>query len=236
VNHTAGGITLRVAAGEVEGAGSDRVGGVETFVGTTFADTMIGSAADDDLRGGSGYDDITGRGGSDALFASGGVVVGGPGADFVSASGSTEVRGGDGTDGIILGPGPVDADGGADTDEFVLGSARSQATISDRSASNELDLSKSRRALRVDMGAGRAQWRGGSVTFSGGFTRVIGGRKGDTLVGSPGSDYIEGSRGDDVLRGRAGNDFLIGNRGFDRGSGEDGWDICLSEARSACER
>ena len=98
---------------------------------------------------------------------------------------------------------------------------------------NQLDFSSHRRAVTVNVGKGRASWRGGHMRLRN-IDNVLGTRRADTLIGSAGNDYMDGLRGRDTLIGLRGNDFLIGKGGFDRADGGPGWDICLTEIRIAC--
>lgn len=228
-------VQVTVGRGEVDGAGHDFYGGIETFEGSTEADTMNGSGGSDDLRGAGGADQINGAGGNDVLFARGGTVRGSSGYDFIHASGSTLALGGASSDGIELGAGRVRAEGGAGPDSFEVVSLDSAATVIGGGTNNQLSFARHHRGVVVDIGRGRARWEGGSISF-GGIHNILGSRRADTLLGSAGSDFMDAGRGADVLRGRGGNDFLIGRAGFDRGYGESGWDICFTELRSACER
>ncbi len=232
---TDGPVDVDVASAVVDGAGHDFFGGVETIEGTILGDVMRGSAGGDDLRGAGGDDDISGFAGNDVLFGAGGTVTGGAGNDYFHLKASTDAAGGDGADQFDLAAGPVHASGGPGTDRFLVLSVRSEAVLDGDAATNQIDFSGFRRRVRLSLGAGTAEWRGGSLHFSG-VRNAVGSRYDDVLAGSSAADYLDALKGDDVLRGRGGNDFLIGRRGYDRGYGESGWDICLTEARIGCER
>lgn len=228
-------VQVSVGRGQVDGAGHDFYGGIETFEGSTKADTMNGSGGNDDLRGAGGADQINGAGGHDILFAQRGTVRGSSGNDFIHASGPTHVLGGAGADGIVLGAGGVRAEGGGGADAFEIVSLDSAATLIGGGTNNQLSFARFHRGVVVDVGRGKARWEGGSLSF-GGIHNILGSRRADALLGSADTDFMDAGRGADVLRGRGGNDFLIGRSGFDRGYGESGWDICFTEVRSACER
>ncbi len=125
------------------------------------------------------------------------------------------------------------ASGGPDPDTFRLISVKSTATVNGDGDANQLNLSSHRRAVRVDVGAGRTTWKGGSLRFRN-IDNVLGTVRNDVLIGSAGNDYMDGFRGGDTLRGLGGNDFLIGKGGFDKADGGPGWDICLAENTVAC--
>jgi Ca2+-binding RTX toxin-like protein len=214
------------------GAGHD-VLAVETIEGTARADVMRGSDGDDDLRGGGGDDRIYGLGGNDVLFASGGVANAGPGVDFIQATGRTTANGGADSDQIVLGKGPVQGLGGPGTDQFKVSAPGFTGSADGQGDANQLDFSVHKRAVTVNIGTGRASWKGGRMTFKN-IDNTLGTVRADTMIGSAGNDYMDAGRGRDNLRGLGGNDFLIGRGGFDRADGGPGWDICLTEARLAC--
>ncbi len=225
---------IRVAgAREVFGAGRDSLGAVETIEGTAKADTMRGSAGEDDLRGGGGRDKIYGLGGNDVLVAFGGLASGGPGVDYIQASGRTTATGGADSDQIVLFKGPVKALGGPGTDQFKVAHPAFSGSVDGQGDANQLDFSTHKRGVTVNIGAGRASWKGGRMTLRN-IDNTLGTPRADTLIGGPGNDYMDGLRGPDTLRGLGGNDFLIGKGGFDKADGGPGWDICLTESRKAC--
>lgn len=220
-------------AQEVFGAGHDLLGSVETIQGTDRADVMRGSQGADDLRGGGGNDKIYSLGGNDVILIDGGTANAGPGVDFIQASGRSTVSGGSESDQVALGAGPVTALGGPDPDQFRVISPRSTGSVDGQGDANQLDFSSLSRGVTVNIGTGRASWRGGRLRLSN-IDNTLGSRFKDTMIGSGGNDYMDGLRGSDSLRGLGGNDFLIGKGGFDRANGGAGWDICLSEIRIAC--
>jgi Ca2+-binding RTX toxin-like protein len=194
---------------------------------------MRGSGGDDDLRGGAGKDQIYGLGGNDILFASGGAARGGAGSDYIQLTGGATGLGEGDSDEIALGKGRVHAYGGADPDSFRVISNRATGSVNGEGADNQLNFSSHKRAVRVDVGAARATWRGGGIQFHN-IDNILGSIRKDLMLGGPGNDYMDGFKGGDTLRGRGGNDFLIGKGGFDKGDGGPGWDICLTETKIAC--
>lgn len=227
-------IKVRGARTVATGAGRDRLASIETIEGTHRADVIRGSKGDDDLRGGGGNDQIYGMGGNDILFASGGVARGGGGSDYIQVTGRATALGGAASDEIAIGKGRrIRAYGGGAPDTFRVISIRANATVNGDGADNQLNFSSHRRAVRVDLGARRATWKGGSLRFRR-INNVLGSIRRDVLLGSAGNDYMDGFKGGDILRGRGGNDFLIGKGGFDKANGGPGWDICLAEVRVGC--
>ena len=221
-------------ARNVTGAGKDLLANVETIEGTRFADVMRGSAGDDDLRGGAGRDQIYGLGGNDILFASGGAARGGAGNDYIQLTGTATGLGGADSDEIALGKGRrVRAYGGGAPDTFRVISPKANGLVNGEGADNQLNFSGLKRAVRVDLGAGRSTWRGGGLRIRN-INNVLGSIRGDVLIGGPGNDYMDGFKGGDKLYGRGGNDFLIGKGGFDKADGGPGWDICLTETKVNC--
>jgi hypothetical protein len=109
----------------------------------------------------------------------------------------------------------VHAYGGADPDWFRIVSNRATGSVNGEGADNQLNFSCHKRAVRVDVGAARATWKGGAIRFHN-------------------IDNILGSIRKDLMLGGPGNDFLIGKGGFDNGDGGPGWDICLTETKIAC--
>jgi Ca2+-binding RTX toxin-like protein len=86
-------------AGNTGAAAGDTYSGIETLLGSAFADRLEGDAAANALRGGAGDDRLGGLGGDDRL-------VGGDGADIISGgSGSDRIYGGAGDDRIAGGAG-----------------------------------------------------------------------------------------------------------------------------------
>jgi Ca2+-binding RTX toxin-like protein len=69
---------------------------------------------------------------------------------------------------------------------------------------------------------------------------VIGGAKGDKLVGSDGPNGLDGGDGNDRLEGKGGDDYLDAQRGEgQRLFGGDGTDTCVGYniiPDAACER
>jgi Ca2+-binding RTX toxin-like protein len=217
----------------VTGAGRDTLSAVETIEGSSKADVMRGSAGKDDLRGGGGNDRIYGLGGDDVIFIAGGTASGGPGVDFIQASGRSTALGGADSDQIVVTKGPVKALGGPAPDTFKVADPGFTGSVDGQGAANQLDFSVHTRAVTVNIGKGRATWKGGHMTLRN-IDNTLGTTKGDTMIGSAGNDYLNGLGGNDTLRGLGGNDFLIGDKGVDFTDGGPAFDICLAERTRSC--
>lgn len=220
-------------AREVTGAGRDVLTNVETIEGSAKADVIRGSAGKDDLRGGGGNDRIYGLGGDDVIFIDGGMADGGPGVDFIQASGRTTAKGGPDSDQIVLLKGPVKALGGPAGDTFKVADPGFTGSVDGQGGANQLDFSVHKRAVTVNIGKGRASWKGGHMRLRS-IHNTLGTTKGDTLIGSNGNDYLNGLGGNDTLRGLGGSDFLIGDKGRDFADGGAAFDICMAERTRNC--
>lgn len=179
---SAGGDAL-TASGATEGAFIDGRGGNDTVIGGDFNDTLRGGDGDDLLEGGAGDDTLVGGPGFDTL-------LGGDGNDRIYISGyDDQVNGGDGYDTVVVqGSNPVYIDlnvwnvervYGGDGDESFYGEYRTVA-------------------IEVNAGAGNDWLTGGSAN--------------DTLRGGAGNDSFEGGVGADVIAGGDGIDIAYYGR------------------------
>ena len=218
----------------IEGAGRDVATGIETIEGTAYADVMIGGPGDDVLRGLTGKDLIRGEGGNDYLAATDGIIKGGEGNDLVETSGSVTAYLGPGVNGADIGAGQVTVVGGRGKDAFTLLTRSTRSTIRGGGGDNQVSFLRTRRGVRVDLGRGRATWKGGSLSMKGVHT-VIGTHRKDVLIGSNITDIMYGRGGDDVLRGRGGIDLMTGQGGRDRINGGGSYDYCFAEIEVNCE-
>jgi len=198
-----------VVQGPVPGGGPDdwqtvlRLPGLSaTSIGAVF--TSPPSAANPWLLGGTGADTLT-AGGS---FAH---VDGGPGDDQVNGSFAADVlRGGDGNDSVSGAGGADTVDGGRGDDTIAGGDDND--VITDFGGANLLTGGSG-----DDVISG-AKGYAGSDTISGDSGN-------DTLSNSGGSNVLAGGDGDDVLRGGStfgGNDTMSGDAGNDTISDEGG--------------
>jgi Ca2+-binding RTX toxin-like protein len=257
------GVRVDVASGRASGQGYDRFDarGV-AVVGSRHADVLLGSAADDRLYGSDGDDRLAGRGGDDVLNSDeagaqrGGadVVLGGRGADTITAAGGDDhlaggrgadtvddigagpdvVRGGPGPDRLfdeLAGAGVEQIAGGRGTDTLELFSNR--INPSGEPASATLDLVTGRLRYAGPSGVSRASVDGverlGLNTWTTAWT--IDGTPGDDDVAAGGSagTTFRAQAGDDVFSGSAADDIFDGGPGTDRaramGAGDD---TCVS--------
>ncbi len=84
------GSAVTVSSGSAQGAGTDRLSGFETVVGSGGADTIMGSSVADVIVGGSGPDSINAGSGDDVVMfdANDTSVIGGAGNDTLRVDGS----------------------------------------------------------------------------------------------------------------------------------------------------
>jgi len=129
------------------------------------------------------------------------LLVGGPGADKVSAgNGNDQAYGNGGNDTINGGAGNDYLNGGAD-DDHLFGDAGKDTLLGD---------------------TGHDYLNAGL-----GDDLIMGGAGDDTVLGSDGDDYVNGQEGDDVVFGGEGADTVVGDSGNDYINGENGNDTVL---------
>jgi Ca2+-binding RTX toxin-like protein len=95
-------------AGNTGAAAGDSYAGIETLLGSAFADRLEGDAAANALRGGAGDDRLGGLGGDDRLVGGDGndVIAGGSGSDRIyGGAGDDRLTGGAGADTLVVQPG-----------------------------------------------------------------------------------------------------------------------------------
>jgi Ca2+-binding RTX toxin-like protein len=110
-----GPIVADLAAGSVEGQGTDSLSSVEGLVGGSFADVLLGGRAPNPLTGGDGADRLGGREGDDRM-------KGGPGADLLRGGTEADQLDGDGGNDDLRGQaGSDDLDGGPGRDRCLQG-------------------------------------------------------------------------------------------------------------------
>jgi len=193
-------VDLEAATARIAGTGGDELGGVESAVGSEFADQLAASAEGSALEGLAGDDHLVGRAGSDTL-------LGGAGADTITAdAGADRVFGGDGADRVF---------GARGEDELIGGGGDDQL----RGAMGADRLAGSAGSDALEGGAGPDELTGGT-----GEDTVAGGEGADALYGEAGSDRLSGAAGADTLAGGTGNDALAGGVDADELFGEAGSD------------
>jgi len=202
---TAAGVTLDLAASQVENAyGND---GDDTFDasgltaaarldGKGGADSLLGGSANDRLYGRDGDDSLTGGDGADQLYGDVGadVLRGGAGSDRLYGDGGADsLLGGEGNDRLYVDADDLVIDGGLGTDTIYVQTA----------AAVTLDLA----ASEVE----NAYGNDGDDTFdASGLTAAA------RLDGKGGDDSLLGGSANDRLYGDGGADSLLGGEGNDR--------------------
>ena len=80
------GVNVDLRAGTATGQGTDTIAGVESVEGSRYRDTIAGTEGNDRLDGAGGRDVIAGRGGSDSIIFGSDRVKGGLGSDWLIVS------------------------------------------------------------------------------------------------------------------------------------------------------
>ena len=212
------------------GAGDDVLDGGVNSPGDDYIDggpgndTAYGRAGDDELHGGDGADSLRGGGGNDTLRGENGNdnVWGGAGADtvdggdgndivdgaepdLIGADGADDLSGGagrdlllgrDGNDTLDGGSGPDVMDGGDGTDTVSYEGRPGKVTVTLDGVANDGEAGE-----------------GDNVMPN--VENIVGGSKGDDLVGDNSANTIEGAAGEDFINGNAGRDDLVGGNAPD---------------------
>lgn len=197
-------ITANLGAGDDTFAGGD---GNDIAYGGDGHDYLIRSAGNDQHFGEGGSDDIMGGPGND-------VEDGGPGDDRIGFSagisndddqGADTLRGGDGTDTLLL-------------NAHAGGMAITLDGLANDGAPGEGD--------NVASDFEHIEGTGANDVFTGspGPDRFLGGMGNDEIRGGAGDDHLSGDSGDDRVFGEAGNDKVEGTNGADRVDGGAGLD------------
>lgn len=224
-------VALVAATASQAAAAPECFGRRATIVGSARNDRIEGTAGDDVIVGLNGRDRIFARGGNDLVCGGkadnndteanlGDYLFGGRGDDKIdSGPGDDQTHGGPGDD-LLLGAAPAQAFGdylwGGGGDDRIVGT-RYQDTISpgpgrdsvDGKASaiwDEVDYTRSRRPVEVDLAAGVARGEGRDLLV--GVEGVVGSPHADVIRGDDGSNRLAGGTGDDRIEGGAGVDYL----------------------------
>jgi Ca2+-binding RTX toxin-like protein len=199
-----------VTGGTAGDALGDRFQGIETVLGSGFADAITGDDQTNLLVGNAGNDSLTGGAGDDRM-------TGGAGVDRFAVDSGTDTI----TD---LGL------GGADL-LVVSGGATANATLAANwvlttGNSNGGTANITAAGFNADLGqaAGSAGWavsnlgtnRAVSLTGSARNDTLTGGNGNDTLTGGGANDSLLGDAGSDSLTGGTGNDTMTGGAAVDR--------------------
>jgi Ca2+-binding RTX toxin-like protein len=234
--------------------GSDRL----LFFGSSHDDTLLGSSGADWIDGGQGNDTIAGHDGADFLEAVGGSIVGGAGADQLTANptgsrGTLDMDGGSGDDLLeTLNPGQVMGGPGDDLLSVSWGYTPfpTDLSLDGGDGMNTLDMweSISPGSVTYDMGSGSlvVDSVAATTTHVESFLGHFADENDVQITGTagPNSIFVYGNTtatihalgGDDLLRGGNGDDLIDGGPGADGANGGDGTDTCVAvEHPSNCE-
>lgn len=240
--------------------------------GNSGADSITGGDGADTLRGGSDADTITGGDGADSVYGDNGadslnggandgandVILGGAGADTISASGDF------GTD-TIYGSAGSSGDSQVDTLNLDLSNAASNAAvIGDFETTDVINVTMEAGEDAADItvtGGGTSPvlvfGNGDSITlanyagtlgasnlvltvggatggvfaanWNGAATTLTGGTVSDQLIAGDNGDSLNGAGGDDILTGGDGNDTITSGTGSDTVTAGDGNDTVTIE-------
>ena len=185
------GVIVSLITGDGSGghAEGDTLSGIESLLGSAYADTLMGDDGANELFGYSGSDTLKGSGGDDALRGEGGndTLKGGGGADALWGDGGTDT---------------VDY---SESPEAVLASLIINGAVG---GDAEGDFFNS---IENVTGSGYDDVLGGTDGAN-----ILSGLNGnDSLKGFGGNDSLLGGAGDDELYGEAGHDTLNGGAGID---------------------
>ena len=223
-------VNISLANGTASGgdAQGDTLIGIESVIGTDFADTIEGDGNANTLQGGRGDDQLIGGAGNDTLIGGRGAdhLSGGSGIDIAAYTLSTEgvtidmangASGGGDAEGdtfdgieIVLGSFHDDTIRGDATDNILRG-GRGADVLDGRSGFDIADYSQADEAVTVNLSLG-----GGTAGEALGDTLVdiemlVGSVFDDTFIGGDGGDRFDGGFGNDQLRGGFGSDsYLFG--------------------------
>ena len=232
-----GPVTIDLAAKTVTGAGSDKLSGVESALGTAGADTITGNSNGNILSGGLGADTLRGGGGDDTLVP--GTLVdteidgGTGGGDVVSyaelgsavsvdlSSGSDPITNvervtgtahndtlvGDGGVNVLSGLGGNDTLAGGGGNDTLLPGTGADPSLDGGTGTDLLSYQGMGSAVAVDLSSGSDPVVG--------VENVTGGNGNDTLTGDGGTNTLIGGGGGDSLRGGSGEDMLQPGTGSD---------------------
>ena len=226
------GVTVDLAAGTASGGdGADTLSGIESVLGSGYADSLTGGTGAETLDGRDGDDNIAGGRGDDAL-------IGGFGSDwarYASAAGSVTVdlaagtaSGADGSDtlagfekvigGLTYGD-TLSGDAGANIlqgwggDDLLRGRAGND-TLDGGAGTDRASYDDASGAVQVYLDLGSAYGAAGTDTLTQ-IEDLTGSAFDDTLAGDGGANRLDGGDGDDNIYGRGGQDVLDGGNGTD---------------------
>ena len=177
------------------------------------------------------------RPGAVAADLAAGTVTGASGADslvnvnaVVGSRRADTLKGGTGDD-LLVGLGGNDVLAGRGGGDILSGSGGNDR-VTGGGGVDIADFSSAPRRLRVNLTTGRAFGEGRDRLRD--TEGVIGGVRGDELIGDRQRNLLFGGGGNDTIEGRAGRDELDGGRGRDRVNGGAGRDRCRGEIKERC--
>jgi Ca2+-binding RTX toxin-like protein len=225
------GVYVELPDGTAEGAGSDKLSGIENLVGSRHSDVLVGTGGDNSLLGSKGADLIVGRGGNDTLD-------GGAGLDFVdyefspagvAVSLSTGRATGEGTDRLanfeaVVGSAYDDTLIGNDQVNVIVPLGGTNA-VDGGPGEDIVDYEASPAGVVVDLTTGTAT--GPSTDTLASIEHVIGSGFDDTIIGNAAGNSLIGLFGSDTMSGGDGNDSFLNLDGNDTVTGGSGLDSIL---------
>ncbi|WP_309546971.1 calcium-binding protein [Sphingomonas sp. SUN019] len=209
-------------------AAGDRLSGIETLIGSTYADRLAGTLGDETLFGGAGDDRLDGGAGDDRLIGGAGAdrFAGGDGLDSADYSANAVAiaidlaagtAGGGDADGDtftgverFIGSAFADTLTGDANDQIFVGGAGVDV-LTGGAGFDIASYADSAIGVQVDLAIGRQT--GGDVLS--GIEGLIGSAFADTLSGDGVANNLDGGDGADTLDGRAGDDVMTGGTGND---------------------
>ena len=254
------GITLSLSVAGAQdsgGAGLDTLAGIDSLVGSAFADTLTGNSGVNALTGGNGNDTLDGKTGADAM-------EGGDGNDtyFVDNADDTVIEAANkGIDTVIttlisytlgkqvenlrhegggrfkgVGNNNANTLTGGTGDDTLMGSLGNDV-LDGQAGSDTASYASATVGVTVTLGIASPQDTAGAgfdtlisfenLTGSDYADTLTGDTAANTLDGSDGNDMLHGGDAGDKLTGGAGNDTLDGGAGADMLSGGGGDDLYL---------
>ncbi len=187
-------ITVDLNTGLVSGWSNDTLIGIQSVIGTYYADVIKGNNQNNGLFGGRGADTIDGRSGNDSIS---------------SDNAKATLKGGAGDDLILPGPGGAKLiDGGLGVDSIDLNYTLAAATV---------DLG----TQSMVIGGVTSTYAGVEGVTGTQFDDTLVGSEGDNvIVGGAGNDVLRGLGGRDKLWGSSEVDSMDGGDGVDRCGGD----------------
>lgn len=198
-------------------AAGDRLDGIETLVGSAYADRLIGDDGRNGLYGGGGDDLLVDGAGNDRLAGGDGSdrAEGGAGNDSIDGhAGDDTLLGGSDHDTLFGGSGADTLDGGAGND--LLDGGEGADLLRGGDGTDSATYAAATAGVSASLATGRGTAGEAAGDRFEGIERLLGSLHADTLSGDAGANLLAGSHGDDVLAGGGGADILTGGGHADR--------------------